>query len=110
MKAAVIFNWKKSRSERAKGEGLTHNISIQGVFVQTETPPPVSSVVEIRIYPPASHRMSKSVLSGKMKVARVEQDPEDKGRSGFAANGKLLVTQSVSRGESRFRTQQSTHN
>jgi hypothetical protein len=72
---------------------MTRDISVTGVFIVTRTLPPMDSVVDIKVSPPAPHSTSKNIINGRMKVRRVEDYRGGKRPSGFAAVGKIFATQ-----------------
>lgn len=53
LRVPAIFFWKGPRGARQKGEGLTRDISADGVFIVADFCPPSESVIEFEVRLPA---------------------------------------------------------
>ena len=97
MRAPVIFRWKKSRSERFQGEGVTRDVSVAGVYVLTSTCPPVDSIIQMDVVLQPLFSTPKTRIKAEMRVLRVEHDIASEGRSGFSAVGKGFSLHAISK-------------
>ena len=50
LSASAVFSWAGAQHGRFRGEGLTRDISLRGVFVFTPTCPPVGARLELDIF------------------------------------------------------------
>lgn len=93
MRIPVVFRWRSSRSDSARGEGVTRDMSISGAYIVTSRCPPANSMVEIEVVPFARRSMPRGVVKAKMKVLRIEpgDNMENKKCYGFAAAGKTFA-------------------
>jgi hypothetical protein len=87
MSTAVIFRWKGPNNELFQGEGVTRDMSVQGIFALTPTCPPASAVVQMEVLLPFSDGGSNARMKSELKVLRVEHDIAENRRSGFSAVG-----------------------
>src|ERR1700693_322401 len=96
MSASVIFRWNRPHSQRFQAEGVTRDMSVEGVFVLTGAPPPVNAVIHMEVILPLSDGASKAQMKSEMRVLRVDHNIAGTNRSGFSAvgNGFLLRTYS----------------
>src|SRR5579863_9782479 len=74
MSTSVIFRWKRPDNQRFQAEGVTRDMSVEGVFVLTGTPPPVNAVIQMEVILPLSDGASKARMKSEMKVLRVDHD------------------------------------
>lgn len=88
----VRFRWRDNTGPHF-GEGTTRDISSKGLFILTETPPPVNSVIRCWFYMPmVEQRLSKHAYKV-ITVARVLRvDVTVFGmNAGFAASARIVV-------------------
>jgi len=101
MSTAVIFYWDGPDNKRFKGEGVTRDMSVDGVFVLTATCPPPSALVNMEVILPISDGASKAKMKADMTVLRVEHDVAGYSRSGFSAAGSGFLLRTFSERASR---------
>jgi hypothetical protein len=53
LRVPAVFFWKGPRGSRQKAEGLTRDISADGVFIMAESCPPMESSIEFEVKLPA---------------------------------------------------------
>jgi hypothetical protein len=85
----AVFSWESQAGGRFKGEGLTRDISVRGVYILTPTCPPPKVVIQVEIFltsPGATGHSVRIVTEG--RVLRVEHPAKGKARGGFAVAGK----------------------
>jgi hypothetical protein len=104
MSTAVIFHWKGPDNKRFQGEGLTRDMSVDGVFVLTATCPPANAVVHLEVLLPLSDRASKAQMKADMTVLRVDHEISGNKRSGFSAVGKGFLLSTFSERATRLVT------
>ncbi len=102
MGTSVIFRWKRPDSQRFQGEGITRDISIEGVYVLTATCPPVNSLIHMEVFLPLSDGASKAQMKAEMTVLRVDHDIAGTNRSGFSAVGNGFLLRTFSKKASRI--------
>jgi hypothetical protein len=102
MSTSVIFKWKRPDNHRFQAEGLTRDISVDGVFVLTATPPPVNALIHMEVILPLSDGASKAQMKADMRVLRVDHDIAGTSRSGFSASGKGFLLRTYSKKASRL--------
>jgi PilZ domain-containing protein len=86
--AQVIYRWDDQSLQNQESIGRTRDISILGVFVVCQAPPPVGTPVSLEIHLPALEWNALQLLKLKTegRVTRVTGSDED---SGFAASGRF---------------------
>ena len=102
MSTSVIFRWKRPDNQRFQAEGVTRDMSVEGVFVLTGTPPPVNAVIHMEVILPLSDGASKAQMKSEMRVLRVDHDIAGTNRSGFSAVGKGFLLRTFSKKASRL--------
>ena len=93
LSALVLFCWKRVDGILQEGEGTTRDISIRGVFIVAQSPPPPGVLLELDVYLSSLSGTPKSVqLHGEGKVIRVSgrQEPEP----GFAVEATFQTENS----------------
>jgi hypothetical protein len=91
LKAFVNFFWKNRGNGHHHGEGFTRDLSGGGIFVYTETQPPVGASVQIEVFFPATKAGSGLQMAAKGRVLRVEQTGNGSQSGGFAAKSKNFL-------------------
>jgi len=71
-------------------------MSLAGIYIWTDTCPPVESIVQVEVIIPALFNASKREIQAEMKVLRVEHDISNGGRSGFSAVGRGFSLRGIS--------------
>lgn len=104
MNTSVIFRWKRPDNQRFQGEGVTRDMSVEGVFVLSGTCPPVNALIHMEVILPLSDGASKAQMKAEMRVLRVDHDIAGTGRSGFSAAGKGFLLRTFSKKASRLVT------
>jgi hypothetical protein len=88
----VIFSWRDRRHAPHEGIGLTHDMSVRGVFVLTTSPAPLESHVKVKAFPPPGRSAVAPLRThGQGRVVRVEAAHRGQPRAGFAVAGERLV-------------------
>ena len=88
LRATVTFSWRDHEGTIHDGNGESRDISEQGVFVLSNSCPPVGSRVTVRILleePPEVTRALRMQVNG--HVLRI-----DEGSAGAACNGFAIVS------------------
>jgi hypothetical protein len=101
MSTAVVFHWNGPENERFQAEGVSRDMSVNGVFVLTATCPPANAVIQMEVLLPVSDGVSKARMKSDMRVLRVEHDVAHTRRSGFSAYGKGFSLRTFSKKASR---------
>src|SRR5947209_19840215 len=86
IRVPAVFRWVNSDGISHKFEGLTHDISTQGVFVNCSDLPPVGTtgVVEVS-FPPFDPAVQSGLrLKAEIRVTRIQSGAGESGR-GFGA-------------------------
>lgn len=91
LSATVAFFWKTRGGSRRQGEGFTRDLSESGMFVFTDNPPPVGTLVRADLFFPPFKAGSALQLKSKCEVMRVEPPEPGETRGGFAALSKSFV-------------------
>jgi len=104
MSTAVIFHWKGPDNKLFQGEGVTRDMSVDGVFVLTPTCPPANAVVHLEVLLPLSDGASKAQMKADMTVLRVDHEISGNKRSGFSAVGKGFLLSTFSERATRLVT------
>lgn len=91
IRASVKFQWTSRGGSRHQGEGVTWDLCTEGMFVLSETCPPLGARLEIQVqFPPrAKGRGLQMRTSG--SVLRRELITEGEIRAGFAAVCKTFA-------------------
>jgi hypothetical protein len=80
----VWFNWQTKDGRWLEGDGITRDISGDGLFVLTDTLPTVGAPIIVVVEMPALKMLPRPVtFRGSGKIVRIE--PEVGGLCGFAA-------------------------
>ena len=80
----VWFNWQTKDGRWLEGEGITRDISEDGLFVLTDTLPTVGALIVVVVEMPALKMLPRPITyRGSGKIVRIE--PELGGVCGFAA-------------------------
>lgn len=76
--APVVVTWKGRNGRRKTAQGMTRDICLKGLFVATDTCPPVSSVVRCEVLLPelegSQAPVARFVLQAVGRVVRTERD------------------------------------
>src|ERR1700686_82326 len=102
MSTSVMFRWKRPDNQCFQAEGVTRDMSVEGVFVLTSTPPPVNALIHMEVTLPLSDGASKAQMKSEMRVLRLDHDIAGTGRSGFSAVGKGFSLRTFSKKASRL--------
>jgi hypothetical protein len=82
----ALYRWATSEQSSQDGQGITHDVSGEGVFVLANCCPPVGARIDLKICLPRLDGTGIGVrLNGEGQVFRVEHDGQGK-RVGFAAS------------------------
>lgn len=102
----AFFSWIDQRGISQQGEGVTRDISAEGVFLFASTLPPVGSVIRFEIsLPPLPGAVRRLRIEAEGRVLRLEPAAGEKEWSGFAAVTEGFVLEEVKldcETESRF--------
>jgi PilZ domain len=91
LEAPLRFSWKGPGDVRHRAEGRIRNISVGGVFVFTDDPPPVGARVRFCVYFRSFLARSRLVMQTTAQVVRVEPSPQGTAPAGFAAALKTYM-------------------
>ncbi len=91
LSAPVSFLWKNRGGSRHRGEGFTRDVCSGGVFVFTDTYPPLNAGLQIEVMFPSLEAGSALQMRAQGQVLRVEPIGEGEKRGGFAAVCKTFV-------------------
>jgi hypothetical protein len=68
----TFYRWDSSEGQPHQGEGMTLDISTQGVFIRAIACPPVGTHIELEVWLPKLHKGSPGILLyGEGQVLRV---------------------------------------
>jgi hypothetical protein len=92
LEVPVVFSWQDARQAQHEGVGLTRDVSINGAFVLTTSPPPLQAMIKLKAFFPPVVGVAKPVrIHGEGRVVRVEAIKHHATRKGFAVAGKRFV-------------------
>ena len=97
LRFSVRFSWRGLPGVWLYGQGITRDMSITGVYVYTQTCPPVQAVLRTEILLPGIWDRKDIRAECEMKVHRVEQDLRGPRRFGFAGKMARLTLHGVMR-------------
>lgn len=81
----VTFLWKGVHGARYRGEGYTRDLSEHGIYVVTNTCPPLEANLRMELFlPPLKRRGAPVHMRGRAKIVRIESEPPA-APQGFAA-------------------------
>jgi hypothetical protein len=84
LSANVLFSWE-GRGPYAKGQGVTRDMSTNGLFVYSKVLPPENASLGLEVGFPPLHKGSAPVrIKVRGRVVRVEREPAESFRNGFA--------------------------
>jgi hypothetical protein len=91
LRLAVLFSWRDAQGLLQSGEGWSRNIGSRGVYVRTNTAPPIGTLLEMNIFlPELGYKIHTAEIHAKGQVARI--DCELIGQAcGFAAVNQSIV-------------------
>lgn len=90
LKASATFRWKDAEGRRCFGRGHLRDISEKGVFVATDTQPPVGATVRFDVLFDSFRDGSTVMIHTKSNVIRVESANQTQPHHGFAAATRTL--------------------
>ena len=91
LEAPLRFSWKGPGDVRHRAEGTIRNISVGGIFIFTDDPPPVGARVRFCVYFRSFLARSRLVMQTTAQVVRAEPSPQGKAPAGFAAALKTYI-------------------
>ena len=89
--ASVDFKWEDADGNDRGGAGFMRDVSLGGLFVMSDTPPPVGTAINLEINPMSASIDSPPFIQAKGQVCRVEPDDQLGMRWGFASSTKLKI-------------------
>jgi len=91
LRLAALFSWRDAQGRLQSGEGWSRNIGSRGIYVKTNTAPPVGTLLEMNIFlPELGYKIHTAEIHAKGQVARI--DCELLGQAcGFAAINQSIV-------------------
>ena len=92
--APAFFTWARGGGIFFRGEGTTRDVSLQSVYVFSNTCPPVDAIVEMKIVLPRSLPAPGLSIVGRLRTQRVEISLRGKRKMGFSAVGKGFAVSS----------------
>lgn len=85
----VIFSWQVAKEGRRRAVGLTRDISLNGAFVLTASPPPLGTDIRLKGFlPPVLGAVQALHLRGQGLSVRLEPAVAGESYGGFALAGK----------------------
>lgn len=96
LRLAVLFSWRDAQGRLQSGKGWSRNIGSRGLYVRTDTAPPIGALLEMNVFlPELGYKIHTAEIHAKGQVARI--DCERIGRAcGFAAfNQSIAVRQAI---------------
>jgi len=96
LRLAVLFSWRDEQGRLQSGEGWSRDIGSHGVYVRTDTAPPIGTFLEMNIFlPELGYKIHTAEIHAKAQVARV--NCERVGQAcGFAAiNQSIVVREAI---------------
>ena len=86
--ATVLFSWEE-RGSYAKGEGVTRDMSTNGLFVYSEILPPEDASIRLEVgFPPLRESGAPVRIRVRGRVVRIERVPAERARYGFAVSSE----------------------
>ena len=91
LRLAALFSWRDAQGRLQSGEGWSRNIGSRGIYVKTNTAPPVGTLLEMNIFlPELGYKIHTAEIHAKGQVVRI--DCELLGQAcGFAAINQSIV-------------------
>jgi PilZ domain len=82
----VLFRWNDTAGKRIKGDGVSRDISIRGMYVWSETQPPHDAVVGLELFLTGVRANTEPPLrvETEARVMRVEEGRGKNNSGGFA--------------------------
>jgi hypothetical protein len=92
LSANAFFAWEGARHGRLLGEGVTRDISLNGVFIFTRTCPPVGATLELDIllFPTPGNGARSVRIKTEARVIRVEHSTSTEGFAAVSQDFTLL--------------------
>ncbi len=96
VRAPVSFTWGDVRSQVRRGEGVTRDISLRGLYVWTEQSPPAGVVVEMEVLLPRLEVKAPGLrIEARGHVTRAESRSDEGLQTGFGFCSEDLVLRSL---------------
>lgn len=87
--APVTYSWKERPGVRRTGQGATRDVSERGLFVLSDSCPPVGTAIQFEVL--FSFRDDSQIrMKAKGKVVRVQAEGNGDSIHGFAADTRVL--------------------
>lgn len=109
LRLAVLFSWRDSQGTLQSGEGWSRNIGSRGIYVRTNTAPPLGASLEMNIFlPELGYKIHTAEIHAKGQVARIDCDPMGQACGFAAVNQSIVIREAIgfekkSSTEHRFR-------
>jgi hypothetical protein len=88
LSATVLFSWEE-RGSYAKGDGVTRDMSTNGLFVYSRILPPKDASLRLEVgFPPLRESGVPVRIKVRGRVVRVEKVLTEPGRNGFAVSSE----------------------
>ncbi len=94
----MTFFWKNRGESGQEAEGFTRDLAQGGMFIVTDTPPPVGTMVQVDVLFPSFEAGSALQMRSKCRVLRVERGTPGETRGGFAALSKSFALRNSKKG------------
>ena len=96
---AVVFSWCDEHGIIQSAEGWSSNISSGGIYIRTETAPPLGRAVEMNVFlPQPAYNLHAAEIHATGQVTRVEQDPRSEFLGFSVRNRMVLIRESWEQG------------
>jgi PilZ domain len=74
--AAISFRWETRDGHWDSAIGITRDIATSGLFVESESVPPVDAVIKLSVFLPARPKFDTTFqLKGTARIRHVQQEP-----------------------------------
>jgi PilZ domain len=88
LSANVLFSWEE-QGPRANGQGVTRDMSTNGLFVYSKVLPPENASLGLEVgFPPLQEGSAPVRIKVRGRVVRVEREPAEPFRNGFAVSSE----------------------
>lgn len=89
----VLFMWNDEKGRAHRGEGLSRDISIHGLYVWSDIQPPSERNLMVEVFLPGLRSSSEPPLcmETEARVMRVDERKSAKSSAGFALAGEQLT-------------------
>ena len=96
VRAPVFFTWSDVKSQVRRGEGVTRDISLRGVYIWSEQGPPPGVVVQMEVLLPRLEEKAPGLrIEGRCHVTRAESRSDNGLQTGFGFCSENFLLRSL---------------